>query len=303
MTITNRSPHTRLRASATAGALAAVLLSLAPHAHAAGGSRSGPSAPEPPAPPKGAAAAAHRAAADDGTLRTLSRFFARDGAVSAAGAQPRVTGRTVPVYTLSADFVAASSARSAATTPVARLALFASAAVASDGQRASVMSARTERGWRVVNIATGDDETRYAAKGAARAPGGTVFQEPQIDAWYVQDGARVLPLDRDARKAVGADGTSLRAYQQRVHDAYGDKLPGSAYDKKGLAGGFGPRGGDPQSGDPQRVASPESAGNGSGSSSGSTGALGAVGASAVVLAVAAGGGGWLARRRVRSLPG
>ncbi len=54
----------------------------------------------------------------------------------------------------------------------------------------------------------------------------------------MQRGDRVLPLDADAERAVGAKGVSVGAYQARVHKAYGDKLPGSAYAKKGLAGGY-----------------------------------------------------------------
>ncbi|MFG3255590.1 hypothetical protein [Streptomyces sp. NPDC048172] len=285
MTRISPLPYSSARTAVGAGLLTVVLLGLAPDAHADDGG-----AAEPPAPPQGAAAAAHKAAADDGTLGTLARFFARDGAVTAKKAEPRVKGGAVPVYTLSKDFVAAKSASRAAGRPVAELELFASEAVSSDGQRASVMSARTPKGWRVVNIATGADETRYAAKGAAKAPGGTVFQEPQIDAWYVLDGTRVLPLDPDARKAVGAGGTGLGAYHARVHKAYADKLPGSGYDRKGLAGGFGPKKGN-------NTFEAASTAN-TRTSDGSTSALGAVGASAAAVAVAAGGT-WLVRRRVR----
>ncbi|MGI5346766.1 hypothetical protein ACQEU8_01070 [Streptomyces sp. CA-250714] len=284
MTKVSAGRRASLRSAASAGALAVALLGLAPYAHA------DDSATEPPAPPKGAADAARQAASDGATLETLSRFFARDGAVTAAKADPRIKGKTVPVYTLSADFVAAPSAARAAAQPVAELKLFASNAVSSYGQRASVMSARTAKGWQVVNIATGDDETRYAAEGAAKASGGTVFQEPQIDAWYVQDGTRVLPLDPDARKAVGAKGTSLSAYHARVHDAYGDKLPGSAYDKKGLAGGFGPH--------EEKAHKAAAAAAGSDDAQPPAHALGLVGASAAVIAAAASGT-WLVRRRAR----
>ncbi|MFE0010837.1 hypothetical protein [Streptomyces erythrochromogenes] len=89
-----------------------------------------------------------------------------------------------------------------------------------------------------MNIATGDDEFRYAQLGAAKLPGGTVFREPQIDAWYVAGGSRVLPLDEDAVRAVGAGGTTLGAYRARVATAYGDKLPGSPYAERGSAGGY-----------------------------------------------------------------
>ncbi|GAA3068914.1 hypothetical protein FHS39_002015 [Streptomyces olivoverticillatus] len=222
------SSHSRRNAAraAAAGALTAGLLGLAPLAHAA-------QPPAPVAPPASGLAAAHEVAQAPATLKTLSRFFARDGAIAEDKAQPRIEGASVPVYTLSPEFVAGT-----ADAPVAKLEFLASAAVSADGQKASVWTARTGDTWKVVNIATGDDETRYAAEGARKLSGGTVFREPQINAWYVQRGEKVLPLDADAVRAVGEGGTTLDAYRARVHRAYGDKLPGTAYDRKGLAGGY-----------------------------------------------------------------
>ncbi|MEU9253127.1 hypothetical protein AB0D66_14920 [Streptomyces sp. NPDC048270] len=219
----------RATATATAAALAtacAALLCLAPQAAAA-------PVPQPQAATAETRAAAARTAAAPETLATLSRFFAREGKVSLEAAQPRIAGEAVPVHYLSPEFVAGTAGAS-----VARLEFLASEAVSSDGQRAALWTARTEAGWQVVNIATGDDEFRYAQLGAAKLPGGTVFREPQIDAWYVAEGSRVLPLDEDAVRAVGAGGTSLGAYRARVAKAYGDKLPGSAYALRGVAGGF-----------------------------------------------------------------
>ncbi|MEU7133728.1 hypothetical protein [Streptomyces sp. NPDC046261] len=221
----SRSSRTAARAAA-AGGLTAALLGLAPLAHAAP-----PALPAPP--PAAGVAEAHDAAAAPGTLATLSRFFARDGALAKADARPRIEGATVPVYTLAPEFVAGKDGAA-----IASLDFLASAAVAADGQRASVWTARTGDGWKVVNIATGDDETRYVAEGARMLPGGTVFREPQINAWYVQRGEKILPLDEDAVRAIGEQGTTVDAYRGRVHKAYGDKLPGSAYAKKGAAGGF-----------------------------------------------------------------
>ncbi|MGP3980131.1 hypothetical protein [Streptomyces sp. KR80] len=210
------------------GAFAAAVLALAPQARA----------DEPPAAPQAPAdasiTAAQEAVAAPTTLDTLSRFFARDGAIRRAAADPRIVGKTVPVYYLNPAFVAGKPG-----VPIARLEFIAGKAVASDGQKASVWAARTGDTWRVVNIATGDDETRYAAQGARKLRGGTVFREPQIDAWYVQRGGRILPLDADATRAIGARGTSVDAYRKRVHQAYGDKLPGSAYARAGKAGGYG----------------------------------------------------------------
>ncbi|MEU3992771.1 hypothetical protein OG229_28825 [Streptomyces platensis] len=227
--------RTALRAVAT-GAFATTLLGLAPQAAVAA------PVPTPQAPARASVAAAHEAAAAPATLDTLARFFAADrkrgGAPAlapAAQGTPRIEGGTVPVYLLSPDFV-----RGRTAAPVARLEFLASKAVAVDGRTASVWTVRQGAAWKVVNIADGDDETRYTAAGAARAKGGTVFHEPQIDAWYVQRGDRIEPLDADARKAVGAHGTTVAAYRKRVAKAYGDKLPGSAYDRRGEAGGYGP---------------------------------------------------------------
>ncbi|MET8826375.1 hypothetical protein ABZX40_30130 [Streptomyces sp. NPDC004610] len=183
-------------------------------------------------------AAARDAATAPATLETLSRFFARDGAVARSAAEPRAEGATVPVLTLSPEFVAGKAGA-----PVARTEFLATQAVSSDGQKASVWAAPLDDGWQVVNIATGDDEFRYARRGADLLPGGTVFREPQIDAWFVSKGAKVLPLDEDAIRAVGDNGTTLDAYRTRVRAAYGDKLPGSGYAKKGYAGGYSPSAG------------------------------------------------------------
>ncbi|WP_189537489.1 hypothetical protein [Streptomyces roseolilacinus] len=221
-------PYAR-RHTAAGGALAAaaLLALLAPTAEAAD--------------PLPAAATPRDAAAAPATLDTLARFFASPGAAPAApaaataAARPRVEGPAVPVRVLSPDFVAGRPGAA-----VARVEFHAARAVAGDGRTASVWTARRGGGWRVVNIATGDDEVRYAEQGARRLPGGTVFREPQIDAWYVVRGRTVLPLDEDAVRAVGADGTTLAAYRDRVKAAYGDKLPGSAYARGGRAGGYGP---------------------------------------------------------------
>ncbi|WP_434600330.1 hypothetical protein [Streptomyces sp. A5-4] len=223
--------HIRVAARSAAvltAAVTAALIGLAPQAVAADGKPGAPAAPS-----AENRAAAHLAAAAPATLDTLARFFAREGAVTRAAAEPRIEGAAVPVYTLAPEFVAGREGA-----PVAHLEYLASKAVSSDGQKASLWSVPQGGSWQVVNIATGDDETRYASEGARRLPGGTVFREPQIDAWYVQRHARVLPLDEDAVKAVGARGVTLAAYQDRVEKAYADKLPGSAYAKKGRAGGY-----------------------------------------------------------------
>ncbi|MFG3285968.1 hypothetical protein [Streptomyces sp. NPDC048111] len=262
-------------------ALAAVLLGLAaPHAHA----------DQAPLASAESRAAAHRAATAPATLDTLSRFFARDGKVALTAAAPRIQGDAVPVYALSPQFVAGKAGA-----PVAQLEYLASTAVSADGQKASLWTVEQGASWKVVNIATGDDESRYTAAGAAKLPGGTVFQEPQINAWYVEKGGRVLPLDEDAVGAVGAGGTSLAAYQRRVSRAYGDKLPGSAYDRTGKAGGFAVPGAPSASEAGSAGAAPAAAAVGG---SGHGGGLVPVGAGAGVLLSLAG---VAVRRRRRAL--
>ncbi|MFI9583037.1 hypothetical protein ACIHCQ_14590 [Streptomyces sp. NPDC052236] len=219
------------RASATAVLAACLSLGAPGTATAAGtgpGARGGPSAAD--------LAEAHRAATAPAALESLSQFFARPP----AAADPRVEDVGVdaevevevevevnlPVYTLAPEFVAGKPGA-----PVARLEYLAGQAVSSDGRSASVWTARRGADWQVVGIAAGDDEIRYVRQGARKLPGGRVFHEPQIDAWYVSKGERVLPLDDDARRAVGSRGTTLAAYQRRVRTAYayGGPAAGPAY--------------------------------------------------------------------------
>ncbi|MER6030965.1 hypothetical protein [Streptomyces sp. NPDC001851] len=187
-------------------------------------------------------AQAREAASTPASLLTLSRFFARDGAIARSAARPHLVGPSVTVYFLDPGFVAGRPGA-----PVADRQFVASKAVCADGQVASVWTARTAKGWKVVNIATGGDETDYVSEAHGL---GTVFREPQIDAWYVVRDGRVLPLDTDARRAVGKGGVTLAAYQRLVHRKYGDKLPGSAYDRAGEGGGYGGTAAPPRASDP-----------------------------------------------------
>ncbi|MGW2425302.1 hypothetical protein ACWC0C_39700 [Streptomyces sp. NPDC001709] len=176
-------------------------------------------------------AQARKAASTPATVLTLSRFFSRDDAITPSSARPHLVGPSVTVYLLDPGFVAGRPGA-----PVADPKFVASKAVSADGQVASVWTVRTAKGWKVVNIATGGDETDYVSEAHGL---GTVFREPQIDAWYVVRDGRVRPLDPDARRAVGKGGVTLPAYQRLVHAKYGDKLPGSAYDRAGEGGGYG----------------------------------------------------------------
>ncbi|MFD7453832.1 hypothetical protein [Kitasatospora sp. NPDC059827] len=289
---------TARRAAVTLLLAAGLALALAPAAQA--DVPGAPDAPGAPAPvPAADLAGARSAVQDPAVLDKVGHFFARKGvpptrqltigaaeeAKAASDAAPRLAGDTVPVYTLDAGFVSGTPGA-----PVAKAEFTASKVVAADGQSASVWTVRQGDSWRVVNIASGGDESDYAAK-AAGSGGGTAFREPQVNAWYVLRDGRVLPLDDEARRSVGAGGVSLAGYQQLVHQRYGDKLPGSAYDREGQGGGY----------------EVNAAGAGAAAPVAASGASATVGGSALpaVTAVAAlgatalvGGGAVLRRRRV-----
>ncbi|WP_086578546.1 hypothetical protein [Streptosporangium minutum] len=186
-------------------------------------------------PGAGDRAAARAAASAPGVQRTLGEFFATKGAPpgtdtrAVAPIAVRVTEQTVAVNHLNPAFVAGQSGE------VARFAFFATRADAADGRTASIWTSRSRTGgWQVSNIASGDDEQRYASQP------GTVFLEPQINAWYALRDGRVVPLSTEATASVGAGGVPLADYQKLVSGRYGDKLPGSAYARNGTAGGYGP---------------------------------------------------------------
>ncbi|MGA5819059.1 hypothetical protein ACPC54_14515 [Kitasatospora sp. NPDC094028] len=282
-----------IRRAAVAVLLAAGLgLALAPAAQADDGP--GAASAAAPAPVSAAELARARGAVQDpAVLDRVGLFFARKGvpptqqltigaaeeAKAAAAAAPRLTGDTVAVYTLDAGFVAGTAGA-----PVAKAEFTASKVTGADGQSASVWTVRQGDGWRVVNIASGGDESDYAAK-AASGGGGTAFREPQINAWYVLRDGRVLPLDDEARRSVGTDGVSLARYQQLVHQRYGDKLPGSAYDRAGEGGGY----------QVEAAAAPAAGGGSAGGGS----ALPAVTAAAALGATALAGAAAALRRRTR----
>lgn len=183
------------------------------------------------------------AAADGGTLGTPGN------APAAVAAPPKFDLKDpVPMFEISPEFVAGKE-----TTPqtALRLSYLASRVTASDGHQAAVLlepraNAATKgsgvqnvgaEGWQLAGIRDGDAEVGLAERGTPQA---RTFTEPQIQAWYrlTADGM-VEPLNEEATSGLGGKRTiTLAAYQKLVSTRYGDKLPGSKYDRKGLAGGY-----------------------------------------------------------------
>lgn len=184
------------------------------------------------------------AAADGGTLGTPGH------APAAAAAPPRFDLKDpVPMFEISPEFVAGKTE----TTPqtALRLSYLASRVTASDGHQAAVLleprvNAAPKgsgvqnvgaEGWQLAGIRDGDAEVGLAERGTPQA---RTFTEPQIHAWYrlTAEGS-VEPLNEEAITGLGGKrAVTLAAYQKLVSTRYGDKLPGSEYDRKGLAGGY-----------------------------------------------------------------
>ncbi|MBT2404427.1 MULTISPECIES: hypothetical protein [unclassified Streptomyces] len=167
----------------------------------------------------------------------------------------------VPMFEISPEFV---TGKTQATPQTAlRLSYLASRVTASDGKPAAVLLAPKgdvattgsgvqnvgAEGWQLAGIRDGDAEVGFAERGTPQA---RTFTEPQIHAWYrLTAEGTVEPLNEEATSGLGGKrGITLAAYQKLVTARYGDKMPGSEYDRKGLAGGYAGLGDD----QPEQVA-------------------------------------------------
>ncbi|WP_407284913.1 hypothetical protein [Streptomyces sp. BP-8] len=155
----------------------------------------------------------------------------------------------VAMYEITPDFVSGKTKPTPA--GAVRLSYLASEVNGANGRRATALLAgqtsasagrktpdSTGRKWHLAGVQDGNTDIGYAKQATADS---TVFSEPQIHAWYRLTNGTVQPLNHEAKSGLGGKRTmSLNAYQKLVHGRYADKLPGSTYDRKGLAGGYGP---------------------------------------------------------------
>ncbi|MFF3677584.1 hypothetical protein ACFYYS_26840 [Streptomyces sp. NPDC002120] len=250
--------HTALRAAVLAtAALAAALCGIVPAQAAEGDGIAGYQS-------------AQQALGSDQLRNTVSRFLvsarqprtapaADGGTVGTPGNAPAAVAAPpgfdlnkdpVPMFEISPEFV---TGKTQATPQTAlRLSYLASRVTASDGKNAAVLlvpkgNAATPasgaqnvgaEGWQLAGIRDGDAEVGFAERGTPQA---RTFTEPQIHAWYrLTAEGMVEPLNEEATSGLGGKrGITLAAYQKLVTARYGDKMPGSEYDRKGLAGGYG----------------------------------------------------------------
>ncbi|MFK8906814.1 hypothetical protein [Streptomyces sp. YS-3] len=147
--------------------------------------------------------------------------------------------KPVPLYELAPEFVTGKTKPTAAS--ALRLSYLVSRVSAANGHQAAVLLSPKQGGhaWELAGIRDGDADVSTAERGTDQAQ---TFMEPQIHAWYrVTSNGTVEPLNKEAGVALqGKPHVTLKAYQQLVAKRYSDKLPGSAYDRKGLAGGYAP---------------------------------------------------------------
>ncbi|MFE3777068.1 LPXTG cell wall anchor domain-containing protein, partial [Amycolatopsis sp. NPDC059090] len=144
-------------------------------------------------------------------------------------APPAADAQTqIPVYEPTAAFINGESDVPAA------LAYVASPARLADGREATVWAQPSKAGWQVINVASGNDEQAHAAA----AHGGYLLHEPQVNAWYSVNGNTVTVLDGAVSGVPAGTRVTLAAYRAELHKRYGDKLPGSTYDKTGAGGGY-----------------------------------------------------------------
>ncbi|MCC3775812.1 hypothetical protein [Streptomyces sp. UNOB3_S3] len=184
-------------------------------------------------------AAAERGTPDGGADGGLAG--APRGSAQAPAAAPGFDlKKPVPFYELSPEFVAGKAKATAGA--ALRLSYLASRVSAANGRQAAVLLAPEQGGqdgrtWQLAGIRDGDADISAAERGTDQE---RTFMEPQIHGWYRLTGSgSVEPLNKEARTALqGKPRVPLAAYQQLVAKRYGDKLPGSAYDRKGLAGGY-----------------------------------------------------------------
>ncbi|MEU1627466.1 hypothetical protein ABZ746_19495 [Streptomyces sp. NPDC020096] len=182
---------------------------------------------------------------------TVSRFLGTTANVGTDGGQPEAPMNAgardaqqpfslndpVALYEITPDFVDGKTQPTPGS--AVRLSYLASLVRGASGHQATVLLSAGPKGnaWHLAGVRDGGSDVSYADQATA---GSTVFTEPQIHAWYRLKGGSVEPLNQEAVSAFGGKRTmSLSAYQKLVHGRYADKAPGSAYDRKGLAGGYG----------------------------------------------------------------
>lgn len=161
-------------------------------------------------------------------LKTATRDAATRRHTTLAKTPPKIGTQGTPVYALSKSFVDGESET------VGQLWYVATSATTGAGAMTLFTAPDKSGTWQAVNVASGNTEARMATA----AHGASLLIEPQVNAWYAVSADRVRPLNDAATKVVGKAPVSVASYQDIVRSRYADKQSGSAYAKRGTAGGF-----------------------------------------------------------------
>ncbi|WP_211222291.1 hypothetical protein [Actinokineospora enzanensis] len=132
--------------------------------------------------------------------------------------------RGVATYVLNPDFV-----RGVPGAPAGVLQYIAVTATDEKGESATLRAMPEPTGqWSVGSVFSGNDEEDLSTH---LPPGAVLMNEPQINGWYewTPDGVKLLRASLP-QSPVGAL-VPLADYQKQVKSRYGDKLPGSDYEK------------------------------------------------------------------------
>ncbi|WP_352231542.1 hypothetical protein [Actinokineospora sp. NBRC 105648] len=175
----------------------------------------------PPSPADFAAAVeAARTPAAIGVARTNFR--------QVHGVEPKtvaVADHGVAAYVLNPDFV-----RGVPGAPAGVLQYIAVTATADTGVRATLRANPEGAGhWTVGSVFSGDDEEALSAR---LGKDSVLLNEPQINGWYELTPSGVVLLQASLPQSPVGTPLPLAEYQRQVQSRYGDKLPGSTYEKE-----------------------------------------------------------------------
>ncbi|MEV0679079.1 hypothetical protein AB0I60_21425 [Actinosynnema sp. NPDC050436] len=167
------------------------------------------------------------AAALDAARAPSAISFAKTNFRQVHGTEPAtvtVADHGVAAYVLNPDFV-----RGVPDAPAGVLQYIAVTATADDGKRATLRAdPQGAGGWTVGSVFSGDDEETLGR----RLPDGSVLlNEPQINGWYELTPTGVVLLQASLPQTPVGAFVPIADYQAQVRARYGDKLPGSDYEK------------------------------------------------------------------------
>ncbi|MEU5692019.1 hypothetical protein [Actinosynnema sp. NPDC020468] len=168
------------------------------------------------------------AAALDAANQPAAISFAKTNFRQVHGAEPAtvaVADHGVAAYVLNPAFV-----RGDAGAPAGVFQYIAVTATADDGNRAT-LRANPEGGghWSVGSVFSGDDEETLSKR---LRPDSVLLNEPQINGWYELTPTGVVLLQASLPQSEVGGFLPLAEYQKQVKSRYGDKLPGSDYEKE-----------------------------------------------------------------------